>query len=60
MAGDGYLTLLSHVRWAHRRRGASLRTLLHALHEDEEALHTELLIIGEGLLKKLDVVQQFR
>ena len=60
MTGYGYLALLSHVRWAHRRRGAFLRALLHALHEDEEALHAELLIVGEGLLEKLDVVQQFR
>ena len=59
MTGDRYLALLSHVGWAHRRRGASLRTLLHALHEDEETLHAELLIVGERLLEKLDVVQQF-
>ena len=60
MTGDGYLALLSYVRWTHRRRGACFRSLLHALHEDEEALHAELLIVGEGLLEKLYVVQQFR
>ena len=60
MTGYGYLALLPHICWTHRRRGACFRSLLHALHKDEEALHTELLIIGEGLLEKLDVVQQFR
>ena len=59
MTGDRYLALLSHVR-ADRRRGACFRPLLHTLHEDKKALHAELLIIGEGLLEKLDVVQQFR
>ena len=59
MTGNGYLALLSYVRWAHCRRGVFFRALLHTLHEDEEALHAELLIIWEGLLEKLDVVQQF-
>ena len=60
MTGDRYLALLSHIGWVHRRRGACFRPLLHTLHEDKKALHAELLIVGEGLLEKLDVVQQFR